>query len=99
MHHKRGKAKNQRAGCLTCKPHKMNGIDKYKASGYARKKDLQEQDRVNEEAKIIYDVWFGYKNQINVHEHIGDEQSFDEYWDNEKEEQQMSEDIMWENTA
>jgi hypothetical protein len=25
MHHKRGRAKNQRAGCLLCKPHKMNG--------------------------------------------------------------------------
>lgn len=25
MNHKRGKAKNQRAGCLMCKPHKMNG--------------------------------------------------------------------------
>lgn len=23
--HKRGKAKNQRAGCLMCKPHKVNG--------------------------------------------------------------------------
>jgi hypothetical protein len=25
MHHKRGKAKNQRAGCLMCKSNKMNG--------------------------------------------------------------------------
>jgi hypothetical protein len=25
-HHKRGRAKNQRAGCLLCKPHKMNGV-------------------------------------------------------------------------
>ena len=25
MHHKRGRSKNQRAGCLMCKPHKMNG--------------------------------------------------------------------------
>ncbi len=24
-HHKRGKPKNSRAGCLLCKPHKMNG--------------------------------------------------------------------------
>ena len=24
-HHKRKRAKNQRAGCLMCKPHKMNG--------------------------------------------------------------------------
>lgn len=26
--HKRGRAKNQRAGCLLCKPHKMNGVKK-----------------------------------------------------------------------
>ncbi len=25
MHHKRGRAKNARAGCLMCKPHKANG--------------------------------------------------------------------------
>ena len=25
MNFKRGKPKNQRAGCLMCKPHKMNG--------------------------------------------------------------------------
>ena len=25
MNFKRGRAKNQRAGCLMCKPHKMNG--------------------------------------------------------------------------
>jgi hypothetical protein len=25
MHHKRGRPKNRRAGCLMCKPHKMNG--------------------------------------------------------------------------
>ena len=25
MNHKRGRAKNQRAGCLLCKPHKANG--------------------------------------------------------------------------
>ena len=26
MHHKRGRPKNRRAGCLLCKPHKMNGF-------------------------------------------------------------------------
>lgn len=26
--HKRRKAKNQRAGCLMCKPHKANGVRK-----------------------------------------------------------------------
>ena len=31
MNHKRGKAKNGRAGCLMCKPHKINGAgDKLK---------------------------------------------------------------------
>ena len=25
MHHKRKRSKNGRAGCLMCKPHKMNG--------------------------------------------------------------------------
>ena len=29
-HHKRKKAKNQRAGCLMCKPCKMNGWSKTK---------------------------------------------------------------------
>lgn len=28
MHHKRGKRKNARAGCLMCKPNKMNGWNK-----------------------------------------------------------------------
>lgn len=26
MHHKRGKRKNARAGCLLCKGHKANGV-------------------------------------------------------------------------
>lgn len=30
MNHKRGKAKNQRDGCLMCKPNKMNGWNKDK---------------------------------------------------------------------
>ena len=28
MNHKRGKCKNARAGCLMCKPNKMNGGNK-----------------------------------------------------------------------
>ena len=28
MNHKRKRPKNRRAGCLMCKPHKMNGIAK-----------------------------------------------------------------------
>jgi hypothetical protein len=30
MNHKRGKPKNGRAGCLMCKPNKMNGWNKAK---------------------------------------------------------------------
>ena len=30
-HHKRCKRKNARAGCLMCKPHKMNGWNKDRA--------------------------------------------------------------------
>lgn len=32
MHHKRGRAKNRRAGCLMCKYHKMNGWGGHKRS-------------------------------------------------------------------
>ncbi|SOD41332.1 hypothetical protein SAMN06298226_1627 [Nitrosovibrio sp. Nv4] len=37
MHHKRGKPKNARAGCLMCKPHKMNG--------YHRGRGLEQQGK------------------------------------------------------
>lgn len=30
MNHKRGRRKNARAGCLMCKPHKMNGAGRLK---------------------------------------------------------------------
>lgn len=30
MNHKRGRPKNARAGCLMCKPHKMNGAGGHK---------------------------------------------------------------------
>lgn len=35
MHHKRGKRKNARAGCLMCKPNKMNGWAKNAHLGHA----------------------------------------------------------------
>ena len=35
MHHKRGKSKNQRAGCLLCKPNKMPGFPKHAVLGHA----------------------------------------------------------------
>lgn len=35
MHHKRGRPKNARSGCLYCKPNKMNGYnpDSLKSTG------------------------------------------------------------------
>lgn len=35
MNHKRGKRKNARAGCLLCKPNKMNGWPKHAKIGHA----------------------------------------------------------------
>ena len=34
MHHKRKRSKNARAGCLLCKPNKMNGWAKHRALGH-----------------------------------------------------------------
>lgn len=34
MHHKRGKAKNQRAGCLLCKPNKQAHWPKHRRLGH-----------------------------------------------------------------
>lgn len=39
--HKRGRAKNQRAGCLLCKPHKANGA-KNKSPTYVRRRESGE---------------------------------------------------------
>lgn len=33
MNHKRGKARNQRAGCKLCKPWKMNGVPTERVEG------------------------------------------------------------------
>lgn len=33
MHHKRGKSRNQRAGCKLCKPWKANGVRTERADG------------------------------------------------------------------
>jgi hypothetical protein len=44
MHHKRKRPKNRRAGCLMCKPHKMNGArggNKTKVKGIKGKIDLK----------------------------------------------------------
>lgn len=34
MNHKKKRAKNQRAGCLMCKPNKMNGWSKHTQLGH-----------------------------------------------------------------
>ena len=34
MNHKRKKPKNSRAGCLMCKPNKMNGWEKHEKLGH-----------------------------------------------------------------
>ncbi len=42
MHHKKKKPKNSRAGCLMCKPNKMNGWNKEKLghTGFGKLKDV-----------------------------------------------------------
>ena len=45
MHHKRGKAKNRRAGCLLCKPHKMNGYGTDCSHSMTRKEILANEDK------------------------------------------------------
>lgn len=41
MNHKRGRPKNRRAGCLMCKPNKMNGWNKDKLghTGFGKLRD------------------------------------------------------------
>lgn len=43
-HHKRGRAKNQRAGCLMCKPHKANGADRRTRPERLAETNQQEQE-------------------------------------------------------
>jgi len=50
-HHKRGRPKNSRAGCLLCKPWKMNGISTNSSQGEAfsdhkRRRSASEQIRL-----------------------------------------------------
>jgi len=47
MHHKRGRPKNRRAGCLMCKPHKANGAK----GGGMRARDVAAVQRANLDAK------------------------------------------------
>ena len=41
--HKRGRPKNRRAGCLLCKPHKANGVDRRTRAELAAKLGADEQ--------------------------------------------------------
>lgn len=41
-HHKRKRPKNRRAGCLHCKPHKMNG-----AKDVLKPRDRREKERLD----------------------------------------------------
>ena len=63
-HHKRKRPKNRRAGCLYCKPHKMNGAGEGMKLKASVKRKLQKEEtpaeiRVrldNQRAKIIQDM-------------------------------------------
>lgn len=51
MHHKRGRPKNSRAGCLMCKPNKMNGWGherKVEGSSNQKKEFLAKEDLKSE---------------------------------------------------
>jgi hypothetical protein len=39
MNHKRKRPKNRRAGCLFCKPHKMNGWGKHHCDSESGRRD------------------------------------------------------------
>lgn len=55
MHHKRGKAKRARSGCLLCKPHKLNGADRRTLQERALDERLEEAQE--EFTPIICKVW------------------------------------------
>ena len=57
MHHKRKKAKRARAGCLMCKPHKINGGDKRSLKERALDERLDEPQE--EFTPVICRVWAG----------------------------------------
>lgn len=51
MHHKRGKTKNQRAGCLMCKPNKQVGWAKHRALGHKGFGKLRREAAANDDLK------------------------------------------------
>ena len=46
MNHKRRRPKNRRAGCLLCKPHKMNGLKN--ARHMLRRQELRHLERAKD---------------------------------------------------
>ena len=55
MHHKRGRSKNQRAGCLSCKPHKMCGAKATFRDVMSVKRSI-----VSEREQVTGDAYDGY---------------------------------------
>lgn len=51
MNHKRGKPKNARAGCLMCKPNKMNGYSKHKQVGHTGFGKIRDEVHAEEDLK------------------------------------------------
>ena len=55
MHHKRGRPKNRRAGCLMCKPHKQNGWGHKRKVGQQSKRggsNLKKERHAREDLRI-----------------------------------------------
>ena len=62
MNHKRGRAKNQRAGCLLCKPWKANGSKGQRSMETAamqRERVTEKEERAYAEdlGLVRYDLW------------------------------------------
>lgn len=76
-HHKRGKPKNARSGCLLCKSHKANGADRRTIQ---ERRELDVHDAVNEYYSDTEFVgWFSYGDPEDswywgwINEALGDE--------------------------
>lgn len=53
MHHKRKRSKNTRAGCLLCKPNKMNGWAKHRVLGHCGFGNLRREIAAKDDIKEI----------------------------------------------
>lgn len=52
MNHKRRRSKNQRAGCLLCKPWKMNGVSENN-KGYANPTNFKKLEDAREQIDAV----------------------------------------------